>query len=398
MHLEVEWASPGDLRVRISNAWSDETTSQEFITVGGRSLVRSSNYGGGDWIRMESPPGWVPPEEVFIPELEDAEVAEDETIDGRPMYHVTGRYEANEPPPAMSSVSQYSLFVDQETMLLRRAVIDGELTSPNLADWYPGPEPIEPIQLTQHAVYDYYDYNEPVVIESPTFDPCTRTADAKERLGCDRLPLRVYWLGDRLETPGAPDLELDGGSINYGNEDDAITEDSRLMTVYGGESDSIYLEQWSRKQWEEYLAQFSGFDSGTFMSRGRGNWWDHPCVEEEVYNEANGAEVHIFKAHLLSLVFIYPMTEAELAQCRDEPVSAVGAHVYFEDTVVEFSVQDSVSPGGPPATVSPPGSRRPDLPPYPELVLRGRNPYNNVETVRLIAAALKPYEPPGEKP
>ncbi|MCH8989459.1 MAG: hypothetical protein IIA92_11720 [Chloroflexi bacterium] len=331
---------------------------------------------------------------------------EDAVIDGTPMYHVTGIYEPDPlPPPAYQGPQHYGLFVDKETMRLRRLIITSEFSVPGPLGDGEGQRPAEESRMSMRLVYDYFDYNEPVAIELPPFDPCNSSADTKELLSCGRFSQRVYWLGERLETTGSPDLELDGAWINYGNDDDVITEDSRLTVVYASPKNtdggtSVYLEQWSRPAWDEYLTQFSGFDPGTFLSSGPVNWWQHPCVEEEVYTEANGAEVHLFKAHLLSLVFIYPMTEEQISRCRDEPVRAVGAHVYFEDTVVEFSVEDSVSLGGPPATVSPlgPGSRRPDRPPYPELVVKDRNPYNNVETVRLIAASLKPYEKPYEKP
>ena len=401
-HLEGEWASPGDSRVRISKAGPDEAILQEFVSVGGRALGRIAHLTGGDWIRMAFPVTWALSRDLMFPELDDAEVAEGETIDGRPMYYVTGLFEPDVQQNSAPQVSRYGLFVDQETMRLRRLVINTEFSAPGPAGEAVGQEFEERFQYSQHVVYDYFDYNEPVAIELPPFDPCNFSADTKELLSCGRFSQRVYWLGDRLETTGAPSLELDGAWVSYGNDDDVITEDSRLTVVYRGQKTtggrgSIYLEQWSRPAWEKYVARFTGYDPGTVPAGGPVNWWQHPCVEEEIYDEANGAEVRLFKAHLPSLTLIYPMTEEQVSQCLNEPIGAVGAHVYFEETVIEFSVQDSVGPTRPPATVQvlAPGATPPVYelkPPYPELVLNSRNPYNDVATVRLIAASLKPYD------
>ena len=91
-HLEGEWASPGDSRVRISKAGPDEAIVQEFVSVGGRALGRIAHLTGGDWIRMAFPVTWALSRDLMFPELDDAEVAEGGTIDGRPMYYVTGLF------------------------------------------------------------------------------------------------------------------------------------------------------------------------------------------------------------------------------------------------------------------------------------------------------------------
>ena len=404
MQLTGEWASPGDSRVRVSSSGSGDPIFQEFISVGGRNLARIPEYTGDGWVRTGPSTGFVPSGDLMFPELDNAKVEDGVVIDGTPMYYVTGIYEPDPlPPPAFQAPQHYGLFINQETMRLRRLIITSDFGVPGPLGDDEGQEPAEETRFSLHLVYDFFDYNEPVAIELPSIDPCTRTAVAKERLNCDRLAHRVYWLGERLETTGSLDLELDGAWINYGNEDDSITEDSRLTVVYaspktGGGKNSIYLEQWTRLAWEEYVEQFSGYDAGTSPASGPVNWWQHPCVEEEVYYEANGAEVHLFKAHLLSLIYIYPMTQEEVSQCLKATFGAVGAHVYFEETVIEFSVQDSVSPAGAPAT---PYALAPGATPrveatktYPVLVLRSRNPYNNMETVRSIAASLTPYEKP----
>ena len=404
MRLTGEWASPRDYRLEARNSGSFDSYSQEFVSVEGRTLGRSSNYAGGEWLRMGSSMTWILSTDLMFPYLDDLNVAVGEVIDGTPMYHVTGIYEP-EPvqPPAYQGPKQYGLFINQETMRLRRLIITSEFVVPYPLRDGEGQGPAEESRMSMRLVYDYLDYNGPVAIELPPFDPCNFSADTKELLGCGRLAHRVYWLGDRLEITGSPDLELDGTWINFGNNDDLITEDSRLMVVYANPKNtdggtSVYIEQWSRPAWDDFLAQFSGYDPGTLPTSGPVDWWQHPCVEEEVYTAANGAEVHIFKAHLPSLIYIYPMTQEQVSQCLNGPIGAVGAHVYFEETVIEFSVEDSVSPAGPPATpyaLAPGAAPRVDAPKtYPELVIRDRNPYNDVGTVRLIAASFKPYEQP----
>jgi len=403
VRLKGEWANPGDYRLEARESGSFDSYSQEFVSVEGRTLGRSSNYAGGEWLRMGSSMTRILSTDLMFPDLDDLKVVIGEVIDGTPMYYVTGILEPDPlPPPAIQGPQHYGLFINQETMRLRRLIITSEFGVPNPLGDGEGQGPAEEYRISLRLVYDYFDYNEPVAIELPPFDPCNFSADTKELLSCGRFSQRVYWLGDRLETTGAPSLELDGAWVSYGNDDDVITEDSRLTVVYRGQKTtggrgSIYLEQWSRPAWEKYVARFTGYDPGTVPAGGPVNWWQHPCVEEEIYDEANGAEVRLFKAHLPSLTLIYPMTEEQVSQCLNEPIGAVGAHVYFEETVIEFSVQDSVGPTRPPATVQvlAPGATPPVYelkPPYPELVLNSRNPYNDVATVRLIAASLKPYD------
>ena len=404
MRLTGEWASPGDSRVQISQSGSADSTFQEFVSVGGRNLSRIPEYTGDDWVRTGSSTNLVLSIDLMFPELDDAEVEEGVVIDGTPMYHVTGIYEPDPlPPPAYQAPQHFGLFINQETMRLRRLIITSEFVVPYPLGNVEGQEPVEESRMSMRLVYDFFDYNEPVVIALPPIDPCTRSTETKERLNCGRLAHRVYWLGERLEITGSPDLEFDGTWINFGNNDDLITEDSRLTVVYASPKNTdggttVYLEQWSRPAWDDFMAQFSGYDPGTVPASGPVNWWQHPCVEEEVFTAANGAEVHLFKAHLPSLIYIYPMTEAQVSQCLNEPIGAVGAHVYFGETVIEFSVQDSVSPAGAPATpyaLAPGATPRVEAPKtYPVLVLRSRNPYNNMETVRSIAASLTPYEKP----
>ena len=96
------------------------------------------------------------------------------------------------------------------------------------------------------------------------------------------------------------------------------------------------------------------------------------------------------------MIIIYPMSDEEVGQCMEEPVGALGAHLYFPETVVEFSLQDVVVPDVPPGST---GITFPAItpqiwerePPHPELVLFERNPYNDLKTARSIAASLKPF-------
>lgn len=103
------------------------------------------------------------------------------------------------------------------------------------------------------------------------------------------------------------------------------------------------------------------------------------------------------KAHLPSLIYIYPKTPKEVAECLQEPIGAAGAHVHFEETVVTLEVQDSVRPDGAPSAphVATPGassSRSPTPSSYPPLVVTAENPYNDVDVVRQITVSLRPQE------
>ena len=223
-------------------------------------------------------------------------------------------------------------------------------------------------------------------------DSCLPSDDPRGNLERDRFSQRVYWLGERLAIPASPALEFNGSYIDYRYGSETINEDSGLIITYN----SLSLEQWYRPEWEECLQQFTGYDPKIVYPGGPINWWQHPCIEEEVYQEANGAEVHLFKAHLPSLIYIYPMNTAEVNQCLNEPVGAFGAHVYFESTVVTISVQDSIGPASLATTqvVTPDVTSTAGAPTrtYPTLVLRSRDPYNNEEIVRFIVASLRPYE------
>jgi len=245
----------------------------------------------------------------------------------------------------------------------------------------------------------------PSAIVSPTqtsetaIDPCVQSDDRELLLRCEQFSQQAYWLGRQLPIPDADDLVFMSSYIDDG--DEPISPRARLAIIYGPKdaaqprAEAIYLFEWYRPTWEDYVAQFKGYDPSTVPPGGPANWWQHPCVEEEVY-KANGAEIHLFKAHLGSLIYIAPMTAEEVAQCLDRPVGAVGAHVYFEDTVVEFEVQDQVAPAelARPTAVAPGAtpSAEPKPPPFPTLVLKAKHPYNDEAIVRHIAASLRPYE------
>ena len=249
------------------------------------------------------------------------------------------------------------------------------------------------------------DQGPPSTMMSPTptsegaTDPCIRSGDPELLLQCERFSQRAYWLGRELAIPGVDDLVFISSYIDDG--DQPISSRTRLALIYGPKhsatqrAEAIYLYEWYRPTWEDHVAQFKGYDPSTVPAGGPVNWWQHPCVEEEVYKE-NGAEIHLFKAHLASLIYIPPMTAEEVAQCLDRPVGAVGAHVYFEDTVVEFEVQDNVAPAelARPAPVAPgtTPSAESTPPPFPTLVLQAKHPYNDETIVRRIAASLRPYE------
>ena len=259
--IEGEWSSSGDSRIRISEAGTRDSTLEEFVTVGGQTLRRIADYADGAWVRLEDPLSAALSRNLVFPKLEDSEVVEGETIDGRSMYHVTGRYEPYFQRQSEHQVSHYGLFVDQETMRLRRLVIDYEYSTSVPADVAGGQVQTEIAQSGGHVVYDLFDYNEPLVIELPPLDPCNYSADAKERLSCDRFLQRIYWLGDRLQIAGPPDLELASTSFSS----NVITEESRLTVAYEGLTTTgftelIALHQWSRPEWKKYMAGFTGYD------------------------------------------------------------------------------------------------------------------------------------------
>ena len=233
---------------------------------------------------------------------------------------------------------------------------------------------------------------------APTIDPCIPGEDPELLLQCDEFSQERYWLGPELEVPGGDALILASSYVDDG--DEPISSDTRLVLVYGPRSslEEIYLSEWHRPAWETFLAGFTGYDPSTVPVEGPINWWQHPCVDEQVYIAANGAEVHLFRAHLASLIFIPAMTAEEVSACLDGPVGALGAHVYFDTTVIEFSVQDQIGPDGPPEEPVPiaPGTT-PPAPPTPSpprpLVLRAENPYNDEAIVRHIVEALRPFAP-----
>lgn len=228
----------------------------------------------------------------------------------------------------------------------------------------------------------------------------SRGQGPEEILRCTTFTQRAYWLGKRLSVRNAPDLFF----VSSWTEPDEqpITLSTRLVPVYRSEPTGptgLYLIEWARPAWSTRIGQFTGYAASTVPGGGPVNWWQHPCVEKEVYRAANGAEVHLFKAHLVSLIYIYPKTAQEVARCLREPVGAVGAHVYFERTVIEFSLQHNVSPAGPPSEPRPkpilPGDPPDPVPTpttYPTLVRHSENPNNNENTARFIAGALQPYD------
>lgn len=209
------------------------------------------------------------------------------------------------------------------------------------------------------------DAGERVAIVSPTSDPCVDAPDPELLLSCPRFWQPFYWLGEELEVPGRVSLALVSSYIDDGEE--PISDRTRLVLGYGPKGqrpggDALWLFLWFRPAWEDYVGQFTGYDPATVPAEGPVNWWQHPCVEAEVYQADNGAKVHLFRAHLDSLIYILPMSPEEVATCRSRPVGVTGAHIYFDRTVIqlEFSTQAG-------------------------------NLYDNEETVRYLAASLRPY-------
>lgn len=236
------------------------------------------------------------------------------------------------------------------------------------------------------------------VSTSPTVDPCVEAQDPELLLACQEFSQQAYWLGPELTISDADDLVLISSYVDDG--DEPISSDTRLVVVYGSQSalERVYLSEWHRPAWETFLSGFTGYDPSVVPEAGPINWWQHPCVDEEVYTAANGAEVHLFRAHLASLIYIPAMTAEEVSECLDSPVGALGAHVYLGTTVIEFSVQDQIGPDEPPEEPVPiaPGTTPPPPPSPsspPTLVIRAENPYNDEAIVRRIAEALRPFAP-----
>jgi hypothetical protein len=198
-------------------------------------------------------------------------------------------------------------------------------------------------------------------------DPCISPgqlggATPEDLLTCDNFTQPLYWLGEELGLPGLPDVQLNGSYTEY--DEQPISALTHVVLDYGPrQTGEISLTEWYRLTWGDYVAKFTGYDPSTVPPNGPVNWWQHPCVEEETYGAGNGAEVHLFRAHLDSLIYILPMSPEEVASCRLRPVGVVGAHIYFDKTVIELDFSTEAG-----------------------------NPYNNEDVVRYVAAALRPYK------
>ncbi len=184
-------------------------------------------------------------------------------------------------------------------------------------------------------------------------------------LTCDKITQPLYWLGKRFSLPGLPDVVLSSSYTLW--DEQPITPKTHVFLRYAVEGTRIRngfdLYEWYRPAWNDYVAQFTGYDASTVPEGGPVNWWQHPCVEEETYQAGNGAEVHLFRAHLDSLLTILPMSPAEISTCLSKPVQIVNAHVYFKDTVIQL-----------------------------EAAREAGEQYGSEETVRFIAESLRPYE------
>jgi hypothetical protein len=201
-------------------------------------------------------------------------------------------------------------------------------------------------------------------------DPCISPgqlggATPEDLLTCDKFTQPLYWLGRVLQVPGLPEIKLSSSYTT--NDERPITSDTRLALEYAPDPTrpairAVATFEWGRPAWEAHVASFTGYDYTTVPAQGPVNWWQHPCVEEEVYHAANGAEVHLFRSHLTDLIRILPMTADEVAHCLSQPVSLINAHVYFERTVVQMDV-----------------------------ALQQGNPYDSEENVRYLVDSLRPY-------
>jgi hypothetical protein len=189
-------------------------------------------------------------------------------------------------------------------------------------------------------------------------------ATPENLLSCKQLAQPPYWLGGVLKVPGLPDVELNGSYTT--NDERPISALTNLVLDYGpGQVPKITLTEWNRATWQDSVSRFTSYDPATVPIGGPVNWWQHPCVEEDLYRANNGAEVHLFRAHLDSIIRILPMSPAEVAACRSKPVGVIGGHVYFDKTVVQLEV--GTEPG---------------------------NEYDAEETVRYLASSLRPYQAP----
>ncbi len=178
---------------------------------------------------------------------------------------------------------------------------------------------------------------------------------------CAEFSQPLYWLGQELRVPGLPVVRL--SSSYTGPDEQPTTPRTYVVLGYGPErSTPIEVKEWYKPTWEEYTAQFTGYDPSTVPETGPVNWWQHPCVEEEIYRAGNGGAVHLFRAHLEDVMTILPMSRDEVANCLTRPSGVIGAHVHFDETVIELYVG-----------------------------LEGGSPYGTEEAVRHLVESLHPY-------
>lgn len=192
----------------------------------------------------------------------------------------------------------------------------------------------------------------------------------EQLLSCNKITQPLYWLGERFAVPGFPDVELRTSYTKYSEQ--PITSKTQVFMGYRARSspERFDLNEWYRPTWNEYAGQYVAYDpqKGPLLSDGRYtdapvNWWQHPCVEEEVYQAQNGGEVHLYRAHLDSLIRIPSLGPEEVASCLSRPAVIVNARVYFEKTVIEMDF--ATEPG---------------------------KQYDSEATVRQVADALRPYD------
>ena len=387
----LEWAAP--------DTWVLSVNGEETgFVAGGRVFYRRFGEPDSEWAGggpVDEYPGFIP-YPPFL-RLDDARRLDDTSIADVRAHVVEGKTRSSDPGTRFGVVFNVELAVSTTDFRVLRMIIRDVYR--RVAASEPGgtPEPL-PTTPTDAITFSYYDFNQPVALDPPEVagNGCADSRfDPQRLLGCGRFSQTVYWLGQRLAVEGAPDLVLFNSSRSDG--EGPISPSTRLVTNYreadsGAPGSGVELHQWHRPAWEEYIGQFTGYDPANLPPGGAENWWQHPCVEREVYRSDNGATVHLFEAHLVSLIYLFPMTPEQVAGCLGEPVGAVGAHVYFEDTVVAFSIAHQVIPSSlqGPVVVEPDATAAP--PSYPALILRQENVYNGVSIARQIADSLRQYE------
>lgn len=155
-------------------------------------------------------------------------------------------------------------------------------------------------------------------IESPS-EPVAQEEDDRE-IGLDdpSIAVPVYWLGQRFEPEGLPELVLSGGD-NLGGRSGPPGDEVKID--YSGERTGVTLDHWKPAAWKRLKTTRFGKVI-----------WSSPCARRSEL-EVEGGRAEIFGGYSRA--------------CRGEPDHWL-AHVYYDDVVVAVNMPYCYRCGGRP--------------------------------------------------